>query len=81
MIAFEKTAKVSSKGQITLPKQVRTLLHSDMVRIVVEDDIVRIEPVGELAGSLKRYANGYIDHKEAREDARSKVIRDKYLRD
>ena len=56
MIAFEKTAKVSSKGQITLPKQVRDLLKSDFVRLVVEDGEVRLEPVPDLAGSLAKYA-------------------------
>ena len=56
MIAFQKTAKVSSKGQITLPKQIRDLLGSDLVRLVVEDGAVRLEAVPDLAGSLARYA-------------------------
>jgi len=56
MIAYEKTAKVSSKGQITLPQQIRSLLKSDFVRLVVEDDQVRLEPVHDLAGSLSKYA-------------------------
>jgi len=58
MIAFEKTAKVSRKGQITLPRQVRDLLKSDFVRLIVEDDQVRLEPVPDLAGSLAKYAKG-----------------------
>jgi bifunctional DNA-binding transcriptional regulator/antitoxin component of YhaV-PrlF toxin-antitoxin module len=56
MIAYEKTAKVSRKGQITLPQQIRSLLQSDFVRLVVEDDQVRLEPVRDLAGSLGKYA-------------------------
>ena len=48
MIAFEKTAKVSSKGQITLPKQVRSVLQSDFVRVVVEDGA---GPYGTSTGS------------------------------
>jgi AbrB family looped-hinge helix DNA binding protein len=56
MIAYEKTAKVSSKGQITLPKQIRALLKSDYVRLVVENGEVRLEAVPDLSGSLARYA-------------------------
>ena len=70
MSAFEKTTKISAKGQLTLPKPVRDALHSDVVRIVVEDDgMVRLEPVVELAGSLKSYAKTYIPIDEAREKA------------
>ena len=58
MIAYEKTAKVSSEGQITLPKPVRDLLKSDFVRLVVEDGEIRLEPVPDLAGSLAKYAKG-----------------------
>jgi len=56
MIAFEKTARVSSKGQITLPKAVRDFLHTDVLRVVIEDGEVRIRPERNVAGSLKRYA-------------------------
>ena len=37
MIVIEKTAKVSSKGQTTLPGQIRELLKLDFLRPVVED--------------------------------------------
>lgn len=57
---FEKTAKISSKGQITLPKVARSALGTDSVRIVVEDGQVRLEPVPDLAGSLSQYADKYI---------------------
>lgn len=57
MIAFEKTARISSKGQVTLPKRARDALGSDVVRVLLDDDgSVRLEPVPDLAASLARYA-------------------------
>lgn len=69
MIQFEKTAKISKKGQITLPKAVRDLMRTDLVRVVVDDGQVRLEPVESVGGSLKRYAEDYIPMETARERA------------
>ncbi len=44
MQPLEKVVKVSAKGQITLPRGVRELLHSDTVRTVADQDAIRIEP-------------------------------------
>ena len=80
MIAFEKTAKVSSKGQITLPKAVRDFLHTDILRVVIEDDEVRIQPVRNVGGSLKRYAKKDVSMEQAREAAWDQVVHEKYPR-
>ncbi|MDQ7010718.1 MAG: AbrB/MazE/SpoVT family DNA-binding domain-containing protein [Mariprofundaceae bacterium] len=80
MIQFEKTAKVSSKGQITLPKAVRDFLHADILRVVIEDGEVRIRPVRNVAGSLKRYARKEIPMEQAREEAWDQVAHEKYPR-
>jgi len=80
MIAFEKTAKVSSKGQITLPKVVRDFLHTDILRVVIEDDEVRIQPVRNVAGSLKKYAQKGVSMEQARDDAWDQVVHEKYPR-
>ena len=66
---MHKVAKISSKGQITLPKAVRDRLGSNLVRLVSDDKGVRIEPVRDVAGSLRRYATGYVAIEEAREGA------------
>ena len=81
MPILEKTIKISSKGQITLPKQARERLKTDVVRIVVEEDGVRIEPVKELAGNLSQYAKPFVSHKEARDRAWAETVREKHLRD
>jgi AbrB family looped-hinge helix DNA binding protein len=66
---MHKVAKISSKGQITLPKAVRDRLGSNLVRVISDDAGVRIEPVRDVAGSLSRYAKTYVTIEEAREGA------------
>lgn len=73
MITYQKTVKVSGKGQITLPQRVRQVLDSDLVRLVAEDGVVRIEPVRDAAGILKTYAAEYVPTEEAREKAWTEV--------
>lgn len=80
MIQTVKTAKISSKGQITLPKEVRERFQSDTIRIVVEDDSVRIEPVKSVAGSLKAYAKEFVPFEVAREEAWEKVASERNKR-
>jgi AbrB family looped-hinge helix DNA binding protein len=77
MIAYEKTVKVSAKGQITLPKAVRQKLATALVRVVIDDDAVRIEPVPDVGGSLRQYAQQYIPHDKAREKAWSETVHEK----
>ena len=80
METLEKLVRISSKGQITLPKAVRDLLQTDVVRIVVEDGRVRIEPIKDVAGSLKRYARGYVPLEKIRDRAWQEALREKYVR-
>jgi bifunctional DNA-binding transcriptional regulator/antitoxin component of YhaV-PrlF toxin-antitoxin module len=77
---LEKTVKISNKGQITLPRQVRKLLQADLVRIVAEEGQVRIEPVKDVAGTLKQYAKRYVPIREAKEKAWKRVVDEKHLR-
>ncbi|MBI2754998.1 MAG: AbrB/MazE/SpoVT family DNA-binding domain-containing protein [Betaproteobacteria bacterium] len=82
MSAMVKIAKVSSKGQITLPRDVRAALGTDHVRIVYSSGEVRIEPVNDVAGSLAHYAKGKkkIPYRVARERAWEAVVREKHKR-
>lgn len=77
---IEKTAKISKKGQITLPKTVRDKLQSDTIRIVIDGDLIRLEPVHDVGGSLKRYATRRIDHRKARDQAWGEALDEKHLR-
>ena len=82
MTALVKTAKVSSKGQITLPRDVRRALGTDFVRIVSEQGAVRIEPIPDVAGSLAHYAKGRkrVPFRVARDRAWEAVVREKHKR-
>ena len=80
MSSVVKTAKVSSKGQITLPRRIREALGTDLVTIVLERGAVRIEPVRDLAGSLSKYARKSVSFATARERAWDAVAREKHKR-
>jgi len=71
-----KIAKISSKGQITIPKAVRERLGTGLVRLISDDHGVRIEPLADVAGSLKRYAKTYVALDEAREGAAQAAMSD-----
>ncbi len=73
-----KVVKISRKGQITLPREIRELLGTQVVRVVAEKGGVRIEPVQELGGSLKEYASKYIPLEKARDKAWSEVVGEKH---
>jgi bifunctional DNA-binding transcriptional regulator/antitoxin component of YhaV-PrlF toxin-antitoxin module len=78
---IEKAVKISGKGQITLPKRVREILATDVVKIVVEQGVVRIEPVKDVAGSFRKYAKPYVAMKKPRGKAWEEVMREKLRRD
>jgi hypothetical protein len=46
------------------------------VRLISDAEGVRIEPVEDLAGSLKRYAKNYVTVEEAREGAAQAAMMD-----
>jgi len=48
--------KITRKGQITIPKEIREKLKADSVYFEVVDGIVMVKPVRDAAGSLKEFA-------------------------
>jgi AbrB family looped-hinge helix DNA binding protein len=52
-----KIAKVTSKGQVTIPKEIRDILNSEVVEFEVENERVVLRPVKRVAGKLRPYAN------------------------
>jgi len=77
---FVKTAKISRKGQITLPKAVREKLQTDTINIVMENGMIRLEPVRDVGGSLKDYASKSLSAAQAREQAWQQAVHEKHLR-
>ena len=71
-----KTAKVTSKGQVTIPKEIRDYLDSQVVEFEIEKDKVIIQAVRRVAGELKRYANPDLIPQE--KTAWKKAVKDSY---
>ena len=70
------TAKVTAKGQITLPRSAREALGSDVVEIEVGQGQVLLRPVRSQAGALRSYAKGDKSLREIREQVWGEVARD-----
>ncbi len=76
-----KVMKVSSKGQVTLPREVRRVLGSDVVTYDVKDGRVLLLPVKDVGGSLREYAGkSPSPFRRARENAWEEVAREKASR-
>ncbi len=73
------TAKITKKGQVTIPRKIREKLKSNVIEFdIVENNIV-IKPVRSVAGSLSSYAKeGLVPFGEARERAWTQVVQEKY---
>jgi len=70
-------SKISSKGQVTLPKEIRNFLNVRIIEFEIEDDKVFIKPVESVAGSLSAYSKGFTDIKEVREKIWQDVANEK----
>ena len=76
-------AKVSKKGQVTIPKVIREQLNiknEGAVLFIMENGDVKIKgvpkkAVGELAGSLNKYSNGYKPLKDIRKEIKGKIAK------
>lgn len=74
-------AKMSKKGQVTIPKAVRKKLNietdgSVLFLIEKEEIILKGIPASEaeqLAGSLSKYADGFVSLKEIRKKIRGEI--------
>jgi AbrB family looped-hinge helix DNA binding protein len=74
-------ARLSKKGQVTIPKAIRKKLKIDTeggVLFLIEDDEVKLKgipggEIDELAGSLKKYAKAYVPLQKVRERIKGKI--------
>jgi len=73
------TAKITKKGQVTIPRKIRERLNSQIVEFAIVGNDVVMRPVKSVAGSLNSYAKrGGVTFKEAREKAWDEVVRERY---
>lgn len=70
------TAKITSKGQVTIPKPIRDYLNAQIIEFEFENGKIIVRPVRKVAGSLKKYANPESIPKE--KNAWEKAIRNKH---
>lgn len=72
--------KITRKGQVTIPKEIREKLKVNAVYFEVEDDTVMVKPVRDAAGSLREYA-GNVKHissmRQVKEKAWEEAVREK----
>lgn len=52
--------KITRKGQVTIPKEIRDKLKATTVYFEVQDDIVMVKPVRDAAGSLREFAGNVV---------------------
>ena len=71
------TAKVTAKGQVTIPKKVRELLKSDVVEFDIVKGTVILKPVKSVGGSLNGYSEEYIPLEEIRDKVWESVAYDR----
>ena len=69
------TARISSKGQVNIPKRIRDYLKSEAVVFDVQDGVVVLQPVRDAAGSLHKYA------RHAKKATEFKKLREKAWKD
>jgi len=67
------TATITSKGQITLPRDVRKALGSNTVEFRVNGETVMLMPVRSVAGALGKYAGKKVPFKKVRESVWEEV--------
>ncbi|OHD66230.1 MAG: hypothetical protein A2176_06345 [Spirochaetes bacterium RBG_13_51_14] len=74
------TGKITSKGQITIPREIRKVLGSDVIEFEVSGEVVLLKPVKSVAGSLHAYARRQAPFAEIRDATWGSVVKDKYAK-
>ncbi len=73
------TATITSKGQVTIPREARKVLDSNTVEIDVVGNTVVLRPVKSVAGALAKFAGGKetVSLKKVREKVWGEVASEK----
>jgi len=64
---MSSVAKITSKGQVTIPKEIRKLLNSDLVEFAIVGEDIVMRPVKSVGGSLSKYAKKYTSLNQIRD--------------
>jgi bifunctional DNA-binding transcriptional regulator/antitoxin component of YhaV-PrlF toxin-antitoxin module len=68
------TAKITSKGQVTIPRKIRDVLKSNTIEFEVINGSVVVRPVSSVGGSLSAYAKGHKTIREIRDKVWEEVV-------
>lgn len=71
------TAKITSKGQITIPRAARMALKTNTVEVEIQGDSVILRPVRSVAGALAEYGKGKEDFDTVRANVWKEVADEK----
>jgi AbrB family looped-hinge helix DNA binding protein len=72
--------KITRKGQVTIPKEIRDKLKANAVYFEVVDDTVMVKPVRDAAASLSEYAGSVkpgVSMKQMKDRAWEVAVREK----
>ncbi len=72
-------AKITRKGQVTIPQKIREKLNSEVVEFTVLDDQILLRPVRSIAASLTEFSKkSRLSFREAREKAWEEAVQERY---
>jgi AbrB family looped-hinge helix DNA binding protein len=72
--------KITRKGQVTIPREIREKLKANAIYFDVEDDTVIVKPVKDVAGSLSEFAGNVkpgVSMKQMKDKAWEVAVREK----
>jgi bifunctional DNA-binding transcriptional regulator/antitoxin component of YhaV-PrlF toxin-antitoxin module len=73
------SAKITRKGQVTIPRRIREKLKSEVIEFAIVKGQVVIKPLPSVAGSLRAHGKKEsIPFQEARENAWGEVAQERY---
>ncbi len=71
------SAKITSKGQVTIPKEIRKNFNSDVIEFIRTEQGIMIRSVESVEGILADYGKKIVPLKDVREKVWGSVARDK----
>jgi len=72
--------KITSKGQITIPKEIRDMLKANSIYFEVQGNAIMVRPIRDVAGSLSQYsknAKSGMSVKQMKDKAWESAVREK----
>ncbi len=70
-------AKITSKGQVTIPKKIRTILKTNVIEFLIDENGISIKPVRDVGGTLHKYSRKYEDIRQVKEKVWKAVAHEK----